>query len=129
MSDRPLTLDKEKPMSEPVTITEHRVRVLSALERAFPFAAWTIRRTEIRGRAGGAVVLVCVADLYGERRCSEVTVYPRHRSSTWNVTGRSLPKTAHPASIVAATRRALVQTCHLGGVVAGANQFLEGLPW
>lgn len=110
-------------------ITRRRLQVLEALRRAFPDATWTLSRASIRGVAGFAVVSVDVSDLYGERGCSEVTVHPRGKSPTWDVTGRSTPRTRDPRSIVAATRRALQQTMDLGRVVRGAWEFTNGIPF
>lgn len=114
-------------MSRSATLRRERVR--AAMERAFPTATWTIYRTEVRGRYAAAIVSLSVADLYGERGCSEVTVHPRGKSPTWAVTGRATPRTGHPASIVAAARKALRQTTDLAHVAVSARGFTEGIPW
>lgn len=108
-----------------MTTTQRRARILDALSRAFPAESWTARRQSIRGVLGAIAVTLDVADIYGARGCSEVVVYPRGKSQTWDSLARVVPKSGSPRAVIAAVRKALREVEKLQAAVHSAVRMLE----
>ena len=108
------------------TAVQRRQEVRAALAQAFPSATWTVRRQTVKGCFHAITVSLDVAEVYGERGCSEVTAYRSHTDSTQAPLGQDLPRGSTPRQIVASVRRALRQVERLQAAIHAAVRLLEG---